>query len=89
MESSMSRDFFEYTVVEPTGPGSSWTSRSNAEAYLVEGRVTQAQSLWGDYVFDADGEPVMRQVDPVPPPTSYLARRRVTYGDWERVVDAE
>ena len=79
----MSREYFEYTVIEPTGPSSTWTSRANAAAFLREGRVKQATDRSGDLLFTEDGEPAMRQVDPVPPPTSYLARRRVTVGDWE------
>lgn len=84
----MSREHFEYTVIEPTGPGSTWQSRPNAEAFLREGRVKQAVNSWNELLFTDDGEPVMRQVDPVPPPGSYLAQRTIVVGDWERVADA-
>jgi hypothetical protein len=83
------RESFEYTVMQPTGPSGVWSFQSGAEDFLENGKWDYAQDDDGNYLDDpVTGEPVMRQVTPAPPPTSYLATRRRIETDWERVVPA-
>ena len=73
-------------MITPHGESGIWSFSSGASDYLANGRWEQATDHDDNYLYDENGDPVMVQVSPVPPPGSYVAVRTYTPTEWEPLV---
>lgn len=79
----------EWAVITPTGVPRTWSDGPwHARAVLKNGEFEPVTDEHGEPMRDERGEPVTRQVSPPPGPGSFVARRRVTIGEWVQ-IDAE
>lgn len=84
----MTHQVYEWTIITPDGPsGSVWTMGPHGPRDEIEnGKWEPVYDHLDEPMYDGDGEPIMRKVREQPA-GSYVGRRVVTYGPWQRCED--